>query len=109
MEDVFHNILSARLEIGEERRSIGNGLEVVWRERDADRMSDGDEMQDGVGRTAEDHSEDHGVLESGSSHDVARFDVLFEEVEESGTDGVAFGELFRVFSREGGGAGKRHA
>lgn len=52
---ILHHVLSGRFEIGEEGDSVGNGLEIVDRQLDTDGMSDGDQMQDGVGRSTQNH------------------------------------------------------
>jgi hypothetical protein len=46
---------------------------------DVDRLSHRDEVEHGVGRAAEHHRDDHGVLEGLAGHDVARLDVALEQ------------------------------
>ena len=58
-------------------------------------------MKDGVGRSSQDHGEDHGVLEGLSGHDVSGLEVELQEVSHGGSDRVTFGELVRVFGGEG--------
>jgi len=55
---IFHDVLSRGLQVGEERYPVRNSLEVVEGEFEADRVSDGDQMEYSIGRTSENHSED---------------------------------------------------
>ena len=106
---VLHDVLARRLEVGDERYPVAHGLEVVDAELDAARVRDGDQVQDGVGRAAEDHGEDHGVLERGARHDVARPDVVLEEAAHGRADGVALVLLLLVRGRRRRRVGERHA
>lgn len=77
--DVGHDVLSGGLKVGEERDAVGDGLEVVDGELDTDGVGHGNQMEDGVGGTAGDVDEDHGVLESGTGHDVGGLNVLLQK------------------------------
>lgn len=55
--DILHDVLSTRSQVGQERDPIRDVLELVEREFDPDRVGDGDQVQDGVGGTAEGHGE----------------------------------------------------
>jgi len=52
---VLHNVLPTRFEIRDEWNTVRYRLEIVDCEVYADRMSDSDKMEHGVGRTSEDH------------------------------------------------------
>mmetsp|Transcript_46316 Transcript_46316/g.144899 ORF Transcript_46316/g.144899 Transcript_46316/m.144899 type:complete len:355 (+) Transcript_46316:1223-2287(+) len=82
---VLHYVGAGGLEVGEEGHAVGHGLEVVRRELDAHGVRHGDEVQHGVGGAARGHDHDHGVLEGGARHDVARLEVHLEQL----LDGVA--------------------
>lgn len=56
--DILHDVFTTWLEIGKEGDSVGNRLEVVNSEGDADGVGHGDEMEDSVGGTTESHCED---------------------------------------------------
>ena len=49
---IFHHELAARLEIGEQRSSFADFLEIVDREGNADRARHRDQVQHGIGRAA---------------------------------------------------------
>jgi hypothetical protein len=55
---VFHDILAARLKIGDEGGALGDVLEVVDSESDANRVGYGNQVQDGICRSTKDHSQD---------------------------------------------------
>lgn len=55
---VFHDVLSGRLQVGQERNSVGYALEIVNGEVDSDRSCDCDQMKDGVGGSSEGHGDD---------------------------------------------------
>ena len=74
------HVLAARLEVGEERHAVADRLEVVDRQRHADRAGHGDQVQHGVRRAAERHDDHHRVLERRARHDVARLDVVLEQI-----------------------------
>ena len=72
------HVLTAGLEIAEERDAVADLLEVVDGQRHIDGARHGDQMQHRVGGTAQGHDDDHGVLKGGACHDVARLDVSFQ-------------------------------
>ena len=82
---VFHHVFAGRLEIGQERHAVAHRLEILNGQRHAHGARHGNEMQHGVGRAAERHHDHHGVFEGPARHDVARFDVLFQQI----PDGLA--------------------
>lgn len=56
--DVLHDVSTTRLEVSKEGDPVTDGLEVVDRQSNPNGVGDGDEMQDSVGGSTEDHSED---------------------------------------------------
>ncbi|KZO90198.1 hypothetical protein CALVIDRAFT_412579, partial [Calocera viscosa TUFC12733] len=73
---VLHVVFARRLEVGEVRRVISDRLEIVDRERDFGGTGDGEKVEDGVGRPANEAHQRDGVLESAASDNVPRLDVL---------------------------------
>jgi hypothetical protein len=65
--NVFHDILSGRLQVGEERYPVGNGLNIVDREFETDGVSDSDQVKDGVRGSTKDHGENLGYWRDISS------------------------------------------
>jgi hypothetical protein len=107
--EVLEDVLAGRLEVGEERCAVGNGLEVVDGESDADRVGNGDQVEDGVGAATSDVHEDHGVLKSLASDDVGRSDVLLQQVLDGATGGQALHHLRLALGGVGRRTGKRHS
>lgn len=56
--DILHDVFTTWLEIGKEGNSVGDRLEVINSEGDADGVGHGDEMENSVGGTAKSHCED---------------------------------------------------
>ena len=56
--DILHDVLSTWLEVGKERYSVRDRLEIVDGEGDVDGVGHGDEVKDGVGRSTESHGQD---------------------------------------------------
>lgn len=73
---VLEDVLARRLQVGQEGNAVGDALEIIDGEFDADAVGDSDKVEDGVGASAENHDEDHSVLERHACHDVARLDIL---------------------------------
>ena len=55
--NIFHNVLSGRFQVGEEGYPVGYGLNVVDRKFESDRVSDSDQVKNGIGRSTENHGE----------------------------------------------------
>ena len=89
---VLHDVLARGLEVRDEGRLVGDGLEVVQGERNAHGVRHGDQVQHGVGGPAEGDDDDHGVLEGGAKFlaaagtGVVRF--LWRLVEEQRKNGA---------------------
>lgn len=108
LAEILHDVLAGGLEVSEEGDSVGNGLEVVDSELDANGVGDGDEMEDGVGAATKNGNDGHGVLKGLAGHDVAGADVLSEEGLNSLTDALALGLLAGVLGGVAGRAGESH-
>ena len=79
--EVGHVVFAAGLEVRQHRDLAADAFEVFEGDLDARGVADGDEVQDGVRRTAEgDHGDDR-VLDRLLGDDVQRTDVLLEQVE----------------------------
>jgi len=70
--DVERDVLAAGAQVGDDRRALGDALEVLEGERHADRARHRNQVQHGVGRAAEDGDQHHRILERRARHDVAR-------------------------------------
>lgn len=110
--DVFHDILTTGLKVGEQRHSIGDRLEIVNGKVDTDRASDGNQMENNVGRSTKRHGKSldmsaclfdvthHRIFESLPGHDLSREKVVFQNFAHSFANSVTFRVLFRIFRRE---------
>ncbi len=70
---IFHHIRTAGLEVSQQRGLVADVLEVVDAERDVHRARHRDEVQHGIGRSAQCSHNDHCILKCFTRHDVARF------------------------------------
>ena len=77
---VFLHVAAAGPKIGQIGHAIAEGLEIVDRQRHADRPGHGDQVQHGVGRSAQGHDDRQRVLEGLAGEDVQRLDVLFQQM-----------------------------
>ncbi|KAK1526013.1 uncharacterized protein CCOS01_08431 [Colletotrichum costaricense] len=106
---VGHDVLSRRLQVSQEGRAVRDGLEVVDGELDADGVGDGEQVEDGVGAASEDVDDDHGVLKGLAGHDIARANVLLEEVLDSRANVLALGLLGGILGGAAGAVRHRQA
>ena len=58
-------------------------------------------MKHGVGRATQRGNHDHGVFKRLAGHDVARFQIQLEQIEDGGPGAKAFVELQGIFCRRG--------
>lgn len=105
---VSHDVLARWLQVGQERGAVRDLLEVLDVELDANRVGDGDQVEDGIGRATGDVDDDHGVLEGLASQDVRRPNVLLEQPLDGLTGRQAFEVLGLGLGRVRRGAGQRH-
>ncbi|CRK45441.1 hypothetical protein BN1723_006607 [Verticillium longisporum] len=103
---VGHDKLARGLEVGEEGGPVGDGLEVLDGELDADAVGNGEQVEDGVGAAAENVDDDHGVLKGLARQDVAGAEVLAQKVLDGLADVLALGLLGRVLGRAAAAAGQ---
>ena len=66
MEEVLHQVLAGRLDVGETRRGSGQPVEVVERQRHSETARDRDEVDDSVGGTPERHKRRDCIFEGAS-------------------------------------------
>ena len=69
---VFHEMLAGRVHRGQLRRILAEDVEQFQRQLHPGLAGDGQQVQHGVGRTAQGQVDADGVLEGGPGHDVAR-------------------------------------
>jgi hypothetical protein len=80
--EVRHVVLAGRAELRDVRRAARDLIEERCRQFDASLVRDGRQMKNGVRGAADAHVDRDGVLEGLARHDVARLDVLLDEVHE---------------------------
>ena len=83
--DVGHDVLPTWLEVSQEGDPVGDRLEVVDSELQADGVCNGYEVENSVSRAPSYVDHNHGVLEGRAGDDIPGLDVLLEK----STDGSA--------------------
>lgn len=91
-EQISHDVLAGGLQIGQEGDAVGDGLEVLNSELHANGVSDGDQVEDGIGRSTGDVDNNHGILESLAGQDITGTDVLGEQL----LDGTSSSQTLEV-------------
>jgi hypothetical protein len=76
-------------------------LEIINGEGNVHRSRHGNQMKHGVGGTAQGCNHDHGVFKRFAGHDVARFQIEFEQIEDGSAGAKTFVELQGIFRRRG--------
>ena len=105
MMEVLHEARTDRLEIGEQRHAIARALEIVQRQLDVRGSRHRDQMQDGIGRSADRHHEHDCILERLLGDDVERLEVLLQKRLDGTACAMAFVALPCIFG--GGGRAVR--
>ena len=95
--EVVHEVRTGRIERAERRHAAAAGVEVGEVQRHAGFPCRGEQVQHGVGRTAERHVHRHGVQERRAGGDRARSQILLDQTHDrrsgAGDQGVAsFGQ-----------------
>ena len=73
--EVLHVALADRLQVDQHRRLVGDLVEALERDLDAEPAGDGGEVHDGVGRAADRHQHPDRVLDRLLRDDLARGDL----------------------------------
>ena len=104
---VGRGVAAARLHVGDDRRPVGDGAELVDVERDAVLVRDGEQVQDAVGRAAGRGDAGDPVLERLPGDDRGGPDVPPDEIhhELAGREGGVV--LARILGRDAVQAGRR--
>lgn len=105
---VGHDVLARWLKVGEEGGAVRNLLEVFDVELDANRVGDGDQVEDGVGRATGDVDYNHGVFKGLAGQDVRGPNVLLEQPLDGLTGSQALEILGLGLGRVRRGAGQSH-
>ena len=77
---ILHDVLAARLKVGNERHAIADVLEIVDAERDLGRARHGEQMEHGIGGAPQCHDHHHRILKRLARHDVAWLDISLQQV-----------------------------
>ena len=70
VKQIFHQILARRLDVDNASRAPRNAVEILERQIDAETPGDRNQMDDGIGGTAQRHQDGDGVLEGRPRHDA---------------------------------------
>ena len=104
-----HDVLARGLEVGQHGHPLSDAGPVVDGELHAGAVGHADEVHHRIGRSAEGNHHRHGILERLLGHDVARADVLLEQIQDGGTGVFAIAGLFLRHGRLRGRVRQAHA
>ncbi len=107
--EVFHQQLAGGLQVDEHRHVGGELVDVGELERNSGAPGDGDEVDDGVGRSADRGKDAYGVLEGLEGENVRQPHVLAHELDHPPARPLGEGVTARVDGGEGGSAGQLYA
>ena len=97
LDELRHHVLAARLEVGQHGDAFADEGEVLKGKLHPGGVSDGEKVEDRIGRSAEgDHYSD-GVLKGLTGHDVERADSFLQEIEHGGAGIIA---IFHLMARD---------
>jgi len=108
IEQVGHDVLAGRLQVGQEGDPVRDRLEVLNSELHANRIGNGDQVQNGVCGSTSDVDNNHGVLESLTGKDITGTNVLSEQLLDSTTSSQTLEVLGLRVGRVGGRARQGH-
>ena len=104
--EVLHVVLAARGEVSEERRGVASGGDVVEGEGHAGRVGHGEEVQNAIGGTSQNHGEPESVLEGAAGEKISRTDILLHGGLDDRGNFLALAALLGRQGRIGAGAGE---
>ena len=107
--EVDHVVVAVGFGVGDVRNPGRHLVEVVEDQVDAGLGGDGQEVQHGVGGTAEGHDDGDGVLEGLLRQDLTRPDVEAQQLHDRGARGAGVVVATTVDRRRGRRSGQRHS
>ena len=108
--EILHQIGLARWpDVGDHRRHPALGVEIVQGELDTGAPRHGNQMDDGIGRTACRHGNGHGVFHRLRRNDFAGRQVFPDHLDSAASTGRTHALVIGVRRRNGAGAGQAQA
>ena len=107
--DVGHHEPAEGLEVADVRDLAADAVEVVEGQVDLGLAGDGEQVEDGVGRSAQRHDDGDGVLEGRLGHDLAGGDALAQHADDGLARAVREAVSTSVHGRGRGTSGQAHA
>ena len=107
--EILHQIFPAGPQIGHQRSRQGKPVKVLQRDLRPGPPRHRQHMHDGVGRTAQSHVRDDGILKTLFRQDVLRPEILPDHFHDAASAARGHPGVFRVRRRDGGGVGQTHA
>ncbi len=104
-----HHVFAGGFEIGEDGDALADACEIIDRKFDASRLCHGEQVQHGVGGTAECDDDGDGIFKRLSRHDVARSDAELQKIHHGGTGTAGVVLLGTGNGILRGAVGQRHA
>ena len=108
LDELHHDIRSARLEVGDDGDLFPDPGEVIDGELHPGRIGNRKKVKNGIGRATESSHDGDRVLEGFLRHDVSRTDVFVDEIHHGGSGVEAVHHLFIADGCLGGAVGKAH-
>ena len=109
VEEILHQVFAGRLDVGDVGRAARDAVEFVEAQFDAQPPGDGDQVDDGVGGSADRHVHRDGVLERRARHDARRAQVLAHHFDDAAAAHLGHRQPARIRRGNAGAAGQGHA
>src|SRR5918998_1277289 len=107
--EVLHQVFTARTYVGENGYAAGDLVEATEVQCYAAAAGQGDEMDEGVGRAAQDHDGRNGVLVGALVQDVRGFEIFPDHLDDPSSAHRSHPGVAGVGCGNGGGSRERHA
>ncbi len=109
VKQIFHQILARRLHVDDARRAARDAVEILERQPDAQASGDGDQMNHGVGGSAQRHQNGDRIFESLARQDARRLQPGFDHLHRRSSAQLRDRHAPRIGRRNVGAARQRHA
>ncbi len=108
IEEFLHQVVTRRLQVHNRRDITAQPIPVIKRQIDADTSGNGKQVNNRVGRTTDCAVDPDGVLERFLGHNVRRFQVILDHLNDTATGNVRHDATAAVHGRNGRITRKRH-
>ena len=109
VKQIFHQILARRLDVDDASGAPRDAIEILERQPDADPPGDGDQMNHGVGGSAQRHQNGDRVFESGARQDARRLQPRLDHLDHRSAAQLCDRHPPRIGRRDVGASRQGHA